>query len=196
MRLLPLLALAAAAAACHGGPAANAPAPSREGADVVLITIDTLRADAFGFAGNRRVETPELDRLAAAGRVFDDAHAHNVVTLPSHANILTGLYPYQHGVRDNSGFALPAKVPTLATLLRRAGWATGAVVAAYPLDAKFGLDQGFDLYDDHFPRGSNPADFVIAERRGDQVVAAARAWWAAQAGKRRFLWVHLYDPHA
>jgi arylsulfatase A-like enzyme/Tfp pilus assembly protein PilF len=196
MRLLPLLALAAAAAACHSGPAENATAPSREGADVVLITIDTLRADALGFAGNRRVETPELDRLAAAGRVFDDAHAHNVVTLPSHANILTGLYPYQHGVRDNSGFALPAKVPTLATLLRRAGWATGAVVAAYPLDAKFGLNQGFDLYDDHFPRGSNPADFVIAERRGDQVVAAARAWWEAQAGKRRFLWVHLYDPHA
>jgi arylsulfatase A-like enzyme/tetratricopeptide (TPR) repeat protein len=197
MRRLLLLALAIVVAACGGrGPAQDATAPSQEGADVVLITIDTLRADAAGFAGNRRVETPELDRLAAAGRVFDDAHAHNVVTLPSHANILTGLYPYQHGVRDNSGFALPAKVPTLATLLRRAGWATGAVVAAYPLDAKFGLNQGFDLYDDHFPRGSNPADFVIAERRGDQGVAAARAWWEAQAGKRRFLWVHLYDPHA
>jgi arylsulfatase A-like enzyme/tetratricopeptide (TPR) repeat protein len=186
-------------AACGPGgkpPSASGTAPSHEGADVVLVTIDTLRADAVGFAGNRRVETPALDRLAAAGRVFGDAHAHNVVTLPSHTNILTGLYPYQHGVRDNSGFVLSPKVPTLATLLKKAGYATGAFVGAYPLEARFGLNQGFDVYDDRFPRGSNPDDFVIAERRGDQVVAAARAWWDAQRGKRRFLWVHLYDPHA
>ncbi|HEY0514703.1 MAG TPA: sulfatase-like hydrolase/transferase [Thermoanaerobaculia bacterium] len=197
--LLPALAVALAlSAGCRSGPGAGdaASAPSREGADVVLITIDTLRADAVGFAGNRRVETPVLDRLAVAGRVFDDAHAHNVVTLPSHTNILTGLYPYQHGVRDNSGFALSPKVPTLATRLKAAGYATGAFVGAYPLDSKFGLGRGFDVYDDHYPRGSNPDDFVVAERRGDQVVAAARAWWAAQRGKRRFLWVHLYDPHA
>ncbi len=170
--------------------------PSHEGADVLLITIDTLRADALGFAGNTRVETPTLDRLAGAGRVFDDAHAHNVVTLPSHANILTGLYPYQHGVRENSGFTLPARVPTLATLLKQAGYATGAFVAAYPLDSRFGLSRGFDVYDESFPRGSDPAEFVMAERRGDQVVAAARSWWNGQRGKRRFLWVHLYDPHA
>ncbi len=196
---LAVLSLAAAATGCRSRPEGErpaGPAPTREGADVVLVTIDTLRADAVGFAGNRRVETPNLDRLAAGGRVFADAHAHNVVTLPSHTNILTGLYPYQHGVRDNSGFALSPRVPTLATLLKRAGWTTGAFVGAYPLDARFGLNQGFDVYDDRFPRGSNPDDFVIAERRGDQVVAAARAWWDAQGGKRRFLWVHLYDPHA
>jgi arylsulfatase A-like enzyme/tetratricopeptide (TPR) repeat protein len=193
---LALLAVLILPTGCRSGPGASPAAPVHEGADVVLVTIDTLRADAVGFAGNRRVETPTLDRLAAAGRVFDDAHAHNVVTLPSHTNILTGLYPYQHGVRDNTGFALSPKIPTLATLLKRAGYATGAVVAAFPLDASFGLNQGFDLYDDHFPRGSRPEDFVIAERRGDQVVTAARAWWEAQGGKRRFLWVHLYDPHA
>ncbi|HVT57730.1 MAG TPA: sulfatase-like hydrolase/transferase [Thermoanaerobaculia bacterium] len=170
--------------------------PSLAGADVVLITIDTLRADALGFAGNRRASTPTLDRLAAAGRVFTDAHAHNVVTLPSHANILTGLYPYQHGVRDNAGFALPASVPTLGTLLRRAGYATGAVVAAFPLDARFGLGRGFDLYDDNFPRGSNPDQFLLAERRGDEVVRAALRWWNGRRGSRRFLWAHLYDPHA
>ena len=197
----PLLAAVLLAGAlvvgCRGGsPGVNGSAPSHEGADLVLVTIDTLRADAVGFAGNRRVETPVLDRLAAAGEVFDDAHAHNVVTLPSHTNILTGLYPYQHGVRDNSGFALSSKVPTLATLLKRAGWVTGAFVGAYPLDARYGLNQGFDVYDDKFPRGSNPEQFVMAERRGDQVVAAARAWWDGQKGKRRFLWVHLYDPHA
>jgi arylsulfatase A-like enzyme/Flp pilus assembly protein TadD len=191
--LIPFLAAALLSASC--GSDTSGSTPSHEGADVVLITIDTLRADAVGFAGNQRVETPTLDRLAAAGRAFDDAHAHNVVTLPSHANILTGLYPYQHGVRDNSGFTLPARVPTLATLLKKAGYATGAFVAAYPLDSRFGLNQGFDVYDDSFPRGSNPESFVIAERRGDQVVAAARSWWDSQKGKRRFLWVHLYDPH-
>lgn len=195
-----VILLGAAGCRGEGGPAG--PAPSHPEADVLLITIDTLRADAPGFAGGRfaggkkSAETPVLDRLAAAGRVFDDAHAHNVVTLPSHANILTGLYPYQHGVRENSGFVLSGKVPTLATLLREEGYATGAFVAAYPLDARFGLNRGFDVYDDSYPRGSSPNAFVVAERRGDEVVAAARAWWDGQSGKRRFLWVHLYDPHA
>jgi len=202
-RHLPALAatvlLSAGLAACGGtrqqtGPADSGPALPE--ADVLLVTIDTLRADALGFAGNAEAETPLLDRLAAAGRVFDDAHAHNVVTLPSHANILTGTYPYQHGVRDNSGFVLPESVPTLAALLKEAGYATGAFVAAYPLDSKFGLDRGFDTYDDSFPRGSNPDEFVVAERRGDQVVAPALAWWNQRRGQRRFLWVHLYDPHA
>ncbi len=199
----------ASAAAPTGKPAATAPpslpaaaapaaggAPSLPGADVVLITIDTLRADAVGFAGNRRAATPVLDRLAAAGRVFPNAHAQNVVTLPSHTNILTGLYPFQHGVRDNSGFKLAATVPTLATLLHGAGYATGAFVAAFPLDSRFGLAHGFDVYDDHFPRGAHLDEFLMAERRGDQVVRLARAWWQKQRGHRRFLWVHLYDAHA
>ncbi|HKV10369.1 MAG TPA: sulfatase-like hydrolase/transferase [Thermoanaerobaculia bacterium] len=195
--LVLVLAFGLVAGACRDGASGGAASvPSLEGADVVLVTIDTLRADSVGFAGNPNVETPVLDRLAAAGRVFDDAHAHNVVTLPSHTNILTGLYPYQHGVRENSGFVLGGSVPTLATLLKGAGYATGAFVAAYPLDARFGLSRGFDVYDDRFPRGSSAAEFVIAERRGDQVVAPALAWWNARKGTRRFLWVHLYDPHA
>lgn len=162
----------------------------------MLVTIDTLRADALGFAGNRDVETPVLDRLAAGGVVFRDAHAHNVVTLPSHANILTGLYPFQHGIRDNSGFKLDPAIPTLATELAAAGYATGAFVGAYPLDRRYGLGNGFAVYDDAYPLGTEGASFAIAERRGDQVVAPALAWWRAQAGKPRFLWVHLYDPHA
>jgi arylsulfatase A-like enzyme/Flp pilus assembly protein TadD len=166
------------------------------GADVLLVTIDTLRADSVGFAGNRRVETPVLDRLAAASRVFTSAHAHNVITLPSHTNILTGLYPFQHGVRENSGFTLSPKVPTLATVLKQAGYATGAFVGAYPLDSHYGLNHGFDVYDDRFPRGENPDEFTIAERRGNAVVTPALAWWNAHRGGRRFLWVHLYDPHA
>ena len=168
----------------------------REAVDVILITIDTLRADSVGFAGNRDVATPVLDQLATAGRVYTNAHAHNVVTLPSHTNILTGRYPFEHGVRDNSGFTVPAAVPTLGTLLKQAGYATAAFVGAYPLDSRYGLGKGFDVYDDDYPRGSNPAEFAMAERRGDQVIAPALAWWQSQTGKPRFLWVHLYDPHA
>lgn len=188
-------ALAGLAGLAEVAARAALPAPAAP-PDLVLITIDTLRADATGFDGNRRGTTPNLDRLAAAGRVFTDAHAHSVVTLPSHTNILTGLYPYQHGVRDNSGFKLPARIETLATVLSAAGYATGAFVGAYPLDSQFGLGRGFAVYDDRYPKGSRPDEFVMPERRGDEVVRLARAWWSAARGKPRFLWIHLYDPHA
>ncbi|MGZ4778521.1 MAG: sulfatase-like hydrolase/transferase, partial [Thermoanaerobaculia bacterium] len=124
--------------------------------DVILITIDTLRADALGFAGNTRVRTPFLDSLAARGIVFTNAHAHNVVTLPSHTNILTGLYPYQHGIRDNAGFKLDAKHATIGAMMKRAGYATAAFVSAFPLDSRFGLNAGFDVYDDRYREASDP----------------------------------------
>jgi arylsulfatase A-like enzyme/Flp pilus assembly protein TadD len=164
--------------------------------DILLVTIDTLRADAVGFGGNREVGTPHLDRLALEGLVFDRAHASNVVTLPSHTNILTGLYPHQHGVRDNSGFRLDPRFPTLATILKERGYTTGAFVGAFPLDSRFGLDRGFDVYDDRYPPGSSAYDFEMRERPATEVVPAARAWWESARGKKRFLWVHLYDPHA
>ena len=192
---------AACAALAAGWLWAAAPpaAPPRK-PDVLLITIDTLRADSPGFSGNnsgnKQAATPVLDRLAAQGRVFTDAHAHNVVTLPSHANLLTGLYPYQHGVRDNTGFRLTERFPTLATVLREAGYATGAFVGAYPLDSRYGLDRGFDIYDDRTTRGDHVETFSLAERRGDEVVAPAVDWWNRRRGTPRFLWVHLYDPHA
>lgn len=181
------------------GPAdapATAPGPSRPAAarNVVLITIDTLRADAPGFSGNPRSETPTLDRLASEGVVFERAHAHSVMTLPSHANILTGLYPFQHGVRDNGGFTLPDDVPTAATLLSAAGFRTAAFVGAFPLDVRYGLGHGFDTYDDRYPETDLPGE--SPERRGDEVVGLARDWWSAHTGQRRFLWVHLFDPHA
>src|SRR4051812_14359602 len=192
-----IAALAGLLLAAAPPPAGKAPAmPSGPSRDIVLITIDTLRADAPGFAGNKRSQTPVLDRLVAQGRVFANAHAHNVVTLPSHTNILTGLYPFQHGGRDNTGFRLAAKFSTLATVLHGAGYATGAFVGAFPLDSQFGLDRGFDVYDDHYPKGSNETEFVLPERRGDEVVRLALAWWKARQGKPRFLWIHLYDPHA
>ena len=171
------------------GPAAATPP------DVLLITIDTLRADALGFAGNKAVETPWLDRMAAGGRVFHNAHAHNVVTLPSHTNILTGRLPYEHGVRDNQGFRLGEEWPTLATLLGAAGYRTGAFVSAYPLDSIFGLARGFEHYDDRYPKGEG-SGFALPERRGDETVKHALTWWREAAGAPRFLWLHLFDPHA
>jgi arylsulfatase A-like enzyme/Tfp pilus assembly protein PilF len=164
--------------------------------DIVLITIDTLRADSVGFAGNARVKTPHLDRLAGQGLVFTDAHAHNVVTLPSHVNILTGFYPYQHGVRENSGFRLPAHIPTLATLLKARGYATGAFVGAFPLDSRFGLNRGFDVYDDRYPKEKTVLEFEVPERPAAEVIASAQKWYAENGGRSRFLWVHLYDCHA
>jgi arylsulfatase A-like enzyme/Tfp pilus assembly protein PilF len=162
--------------------------------NVLLVTIDTLRADAVGAYGGR-ARTPNMDRLAAGGVRFDFAHAHAVTTLPSHASILTGLYPTQHGIHDNSGFRLSPGVPTLASRLKSQGFETAAFVGAFPLDSRFGLTTGFDLYDDHYPGTSGGREFVLPERRGDAVVALATAWIGAQRG-RWLAWVHLFDPHA
>jgi arylsulfatase A-like enzyme/Tfp pilus assembly protein PilF len=162
--------------------------------NVLLITIDTLRADALSCVGGR-ASTPNLDRLAALGLRFDFAHAHAVLTLPSHASILTGLYPFQHGVHDNAGFRLKPATPTLAALLRPRGVATGAFVGSFAVDSRFGLNNGFDVYDEHYGRSNILSGFTIPERRADAVVAAARTWITAQRG-RWFAWVHVYDPHA
>ena len=192
---LGLLVLLAAACRRPGAPSAPS-AAGKVPRDVVLITIDTLRADAVGFEGNTRGATPNLDRFAKEGRTFPFAHAHNVVTLPSHANILTGLYPYQHGVRDNAGFRLDEKPPTLAADLKQRGFATGAFVAAFPLDSRYGLSRGFDTYEETYRSEDEPLDFRIQESPGTTVVAEALEWYRREAGKPRFLWVHLYDPHA
>ncbi len=162
--------------------------------NVLLITIDTLRADALGCTGGR-ASTPNLDRLAAMGVRFDFAHAHAVVTLPSHTSILTGLYPFEHGVHDNEGFRLAPTIPTLATMLKPHGFATGAFIGAFVLDSRFGLNQGFDVYDERYGRSNTASGFSIPERRADAVVAAATAWIARQQ-KPWFAWVHVFDPHA
>jgi len=164
--------------------------------DIILVTIDTWRADAAGFAGNSRVKTPFLDGLAQRGVVFTNAHAHNVITLPSHANILTGLNPYEHGVRENAGYVLDEKIETLAERLSAAGYATGAFVAAFPLDARFNLDQGFDVYDDNYGKGRVSSDFTLQERSASAVLDAATRWWRAAEGRKRFIWIHIYEPHA
>ena len=161
--------------------------------NVLLVTIDTLRADAVG-AYARSGNTPWIDRLAAAGVRFDEARAHNVVTLPSHANILAGRLPLDHGVRDNAGFRFPAEPDTMATLLKSRGYRTGAFVSAFPLESRFGLGRGFDVYDDRFADTPRPA-FAVQERSGAETVKIARQWIDETGDRRWFCWVHLYEPH-
>jgi arylsulfatase A-like enzyme/cytochrome c-type biogenesis protein CcmH/NrfG len=178
---------------------AQADLRSIPGQNVLLITIDTLRADALGSYGGQAA-TPALDRLARDGVRFDFAHAHAVLTLPSHASILTGEYPFRHGLRDNSGYRLPSGARTIATLLTRAGYATGAFVSAFPVHSRFGLNQGFDVYDDRFGETRAPTEFVMPERAASASVPLARDWIAArtkQPNKQSwFAWVHVFDPHA
>ncbi len=199
-RILATGLLAAGLAACRreapGGSATASARGARPVRDVVLITIDTLRADAVGFDGNPQGTTPNLDRFATEGRVFTQAHSHNVITLPSHTNILTGMLPYQHGVRENAGFRLSPKIPSAATRLKEKGYATGAFVGAYILDSRFGLNHGFDVYDELYRHLDEQFEFDIQQARAEDVVKAAVDWYRSQAGKPRFLWVHVYDPHA
>src|SRR5688500_1553864 len=143
--------------------------------NVLLISIDTLRADALGSYGGRAA-TPNLDRLAAEGVRYTFAHAHATVTLPSHSSIMTGRYPFEHGARDNAGFRLHDDAVTLAELAKQSGFATGAFVGAFPLDRQFGLAQGFDKYDDVGGREVAQGDFAFTERRAEAVVSAARGW--------------------
>lgn len=165
------------------------------GLSVLLVTVDTLRADAVGAYSGRTGITPWIDRLATHGVRFANAHAHNVVTLPSHVNMLSGRYPQNHGVRDNAGFRVPPQLQTLTTLLKARGYRTGAFVSAFPLDSRFGLDRGFDVYDDSFVDATTRPAFLIQERAGTATVARARRWLDAQGDQPSFCWVHLYEPH-
>jgi choline-sulfatase len=176
-----------------GGAAASASVPVPAKA-VLLVTIDTLRADRIGAYGWRAARTPAIDALAARGVRVDRAYATAPITLTSHASLLTGLYPPKHGARHN-GMRVRADVPTLAGMLHARGFATGAFVAAFPLDRRFGLDRGFDVYSDALPRGADgrPRN----ERPGREVVDEALGWLARRdASAPFFLWVHLFEPHA
>ncbi len=190
---LGLLALAAAAALQLGRARRPGVRPTRP--SVLLVTLDTLRADRVGPWGGPRGLTPNLDALAARGLVFEEAVASAPLTLPSHATLLTGLEPPRHGVHDNGSYVLPAGLETLATRLKAEGYATGAFVGAYVLDRRFGLARGFDLYDDRIARNASGASVLESQRSGAEVAEAARAWLAGGSGPF-LLWAHLYDAHA
>jgi len=184
------MATLALALACDGSRAPGGDRVER----IVVVSIDTLRADHVGVYGASTAETPALDALASEGARFETAFSPAPLTLPSHATLLTGSDPPQHGVRHNGLFRLPAGVVPLAEHLRAHGFATAAFVSAFVLDSRFGLDRGFDVYDDHLGllslAGAGPGS-----RRGDRTVDAALAW-LERAPERFLLWVHLYDPHA
>lgn len=164
--------------------------------NIVLITIDTLRADHLGSYGYARADTPVLDALARDGVRFSEVIAQAPLTLPSHASIFTGLTPPRHGVRNNPDSVVPASIPTLAERFHAAGYATAAFVSGFPLHKRFGLARGFDVYDDRFPRGDGSSAAPFTERRADQTVAAVRAWFSSRnRDVPFFLWVHLFDPH-
>jgi arylsulfatase A-like enzyme/Flp pilus assembly protein TadD len=161
--------------------------------NVLLITVDTLRPDRLSCYGGPHLQTPQIDGLARRGVLFKRAFAHNTITLPSHTNILLGLTPPAHGVHDNSNFIVPKELQTLAEILKKAGYATGAFVGAFPLDSRFGLTQGFDVYDDNYGT-QDPASEVFVERKAEAVIDKSVGWLDAQS-KPWFAWVHLFDPH-
>ena len=164
--------------------------------NVVLITIDTLRADHVGCYGYKQIKTPNMDGLAADGARFERAFAVVPVTLPSHSSILTGTYPMFSGMHDFSANKLSPLQPTLASVLKQSGYETGAVVAAAVLDSRFGLNQGFDFYYDHFDFNRlDEANLDEMQRPGNVVADVALDWLAKNSQKKFFLWMHLYDPH-
>ncbi len=169
---------------------AREPAGPPKPANLLIVTIDTLRADRLGIYGAANVSTPHIDRLAREGAWAPQSVVHAPLTRPSHASLFTGLYPAEHGIRDNISPPLPANVPVLATLFEREKFATAAFVASVVLDRQSGLARGFSLYGDRMDRNGD-------RRAGDLVVADAIAWLKGLEGKTRFFaWVHLYDPHA
>lgn len=163
---------------------------------LVLVTLDTVRADHLGSYGYEPAETPALDRLAAEGVRFARASSPVPLTLPSHASLLSGLLPPHHGVRNNGAGAFPEGTATLATVLAGEGYRTGAFLGAFVLDRRFGLSQGFEVYDDEVPRAPGAAVFLEAERPGHEVMDRALAWLSREDPRPFFLWIHLYDAHA
>ncbi len=165
------------------------------GPDIVLVTLDTTRADRLGAMGRTEAHTPVLDGLAARGVLYARAFASAPLTLPSHATILTGLDPDQHGVHDNGRFVLPPSLATVAERLAARGYDTAAFVAAYVLDASFGLARGFAHYDDEMTSRDDPLRFEVPRRKGEDVTDRALAWIATPRRAPLFLWVHYYDVH-
>lgn len=164
--------------------------------NLVLVTLDTVRADRLGSYGYAAAATPWLDRLASEGARFAQASAPVPLTLPSHASLLSGLLPPHHGLRNNGAGSFPDGRETLATLLSNQGWRTGAFVGAFVLDRRFGLSRGFQTYDDEIERAPGGTVTLEAERPGREVMDRALAWLEKDASHPFFLWVHLYDAHA
>jgi arylsulfatase A-like enzyme/Flp pilus assembly protein TadD len=170
--------------------------PPPAAAPVILVSIDTLRADRLPAYGYRKVRTPNLDALAAQSVLFERAYAHAPQTLPAHASILSGALPFEHGVRDNVGFTLKPGHWSLQSALRARGWPTGGFVSAYVLRAQTGIAEGFDTYDSELPAASGELSVGQVQRPGEATAAAADAWLSQRNPDAPFfLFLHLYEPH-
>ncbi len=170
---------------------------ARDRLNLVIVTLDTTRADRIGAYGSREVETPTIDRLASEGVLFEQAVSVAPLTLPAHSSIFTGKFPPEHGVRDNGGFFLGPDQVTLAEILKRRGYRTGGFVAAYVLAGKWGINQGFDTYFDDFDlSGIRAVSLAAIQRPANEVLDKAIPWIEQSNGPPFFAWIHLYDPHA
>ncbi len=171
-------------------------AASSTATNVIVITIDTLRADHLGCYGYKQIRTPNVDTLAADGVRFTRAYTPVPVTLPAHSVIFTGTYPILSGMHDFSANKLSPNQPTLASILKEKGYTTGAVLGSAVLDSRFGLNHGFDFYYDHFDFSRlQESNLDEMERPGDMVADVALDWLSKNYQKKFFLWMHLYDPH-
>ena len=169
----------------------------RSNLNVILITIDTLRADHLECYGFDKIKTPEINRMAEEGVRFAQVVAPVPLTLPSHTSIMTGTYPLFHLVRDNGGYYVEDDYVTLAEVLKERGYATGAFIGAFVLDSKWGLNQGFDYYFDNFDLSKyRKVSLSTVQRRGDEVEQEAMEWIASNGDKKFFAWIHFFDPHS
>jgi choline-sulfatase len=164
-------------------------------APIVLISIDTLRADHVGAYGYHKVPTPNIDALAADGVTFERAYSHVPLTLPAHTSILSGRLPFETGVRDNIGFTVDPRERLLPRMLREQGFATAGVVSAYVLRQDTGISQGFDFYDCNLPMAAQGTALGEVQRDGAETLKVADAWLDSQPSRRLFLFVHFYEPH-
>ncbi len=187
---LAVLALAAWAWwSVHASRAAAADGP------IILISVDTLRADHLPIYGYRHVDTPAIDALGRDSVVFERAWTHSPLTLPAHTSILSGRLPFEHGVRDNIGFVVPQRLALLPSLLKPAGYSSAGVVSAYVLRAETGIGHGFDVFDSRMPVASPETSFGQVQRDGAVSLKIATDWIGRQASPRYFLFLHLYEPH-
>jgi arylsulfatase A-like enzyme/Tfp pilus assembly protein PilF len=191
--ILILAALGTSLAAVGGWRYARASAPVS--GPIVIVSIDTLRADHLPAYGYKNVKTPAIDALAADGVVFERAYSHAPQTLPAHAAILSGLLPFEHGVRDNVGFSVKAGERLLPQMLRERGFTTGGVVSAFVLRKDTGISQGFDFFDGEMPPGTPDQPIGSIQRDGAASEAIAERWLASIGTARAFLFLHLYEPH-
>ncbi len=182
---------------CAGGCSRRGPGGPWPGAPVVVVSVDTLRADRLPFYGFAGVETPALTALRADSVLFESAWTHVPLTLPAHATLFTGKLPGELGVRDNAGYALPKETPTLAALLKGAGYATGGAVSAYVLHGRSGIGRGFDLWEDAVEQKTMGQAMSQVQRPGPETEALLAGWLdGIPEGKPFFAFLHLFEPHS